>query len=133
MVSNRTLIFSEGGFCSRHAFGKVAGWTAGAACPGEEFCAAAESAPASVIRTLSFKSKHLPGRACSVLAANISSGLQATVTLIPRQRLVTQAQFAAAARCPGNLLQSVAPIRAVLPAKVKKVARAIGLRKVGRA
>ena len=48
-----------------------------AAWPGAAFCAVTESAPASVIRTLSSTSEYLPGRARSILAANISNGLQA--------------------------------------------------------
>ncbi|HXP39236.1 MAG TPA: hypothetical protein VN833_03150, partial [Candidatus Acidoferrales bacterium] len=51
------------------------GLTADAAWLGAVFCAATQTA--SVIRTLSSTNENLPGRARSVLAANISNGLQA--------------------------------------------------------
>src|ERR1700723_393165 len=50
------------------------GRTADAAWLGAVFCAATQAV--SVIRTLSSTSEYLPGRARSVLAANISNGLQ---------------------------------------------------------
>src|SRR5580704_6565658 len=90
MVSSRAVIFSDGWLCSRHVFGRVGGRVADPACPGAELCAAADTEHTNNIRTLKCKSKHLARRARSVLAANISTGLQGSVTptfhMAPRYR-----------------------------------------------
>src|SRR5438477_12798950 len=76
MASSRILILSEGCVCSRHVFGRIGGRTAGTACPGTALCPTAENARTSIIRTLKCKNQLLATRARSVLAANISTGLQ---------------------------------------------------------
>src|SRR5438309_8515541 len=106
-VSSRALIFSEGRLCFRHVFGRKGGRGAETAFPGAVLCATAESAHASIMRTLKCKNRQLANRARSVLAANISTGLQGSVTPPSTKLRGNEAQRVTMLRHTGNLQSSV--------------------------